>query len=108
MSAFYTIEMMEVELLAMLMGKPTTVYAEHDGYVAPAMVLLSAQEIDDLLDNTASEQRVLLEGEMLQTLIEEADYYVGQCAMCGEPLSKRIYKHDDTICNSCLSTLIGE
>lgn len=100
--------MMEIELLAMMMHKPTMVYAEHHGYVAPSMVVLSAQEIDDLLDNTADEQQVLLEGEMLQALIEEADYHVGQCSMCGELLSKRIYKDTDRICNSCLSMLIGE
>lgn len=108
MSAFYSIEMLEMELLAMLLGKPTTVYAEHHGYVAPSIVVLTPQEIDELLDNDLQEHKQQLVLEQQAYIEDYASSYVGECAMCGEPLSKRIYNKDTEICNSCLSSLIGE
>lgn len=82
--------MLEIELIAMLLNKPTTVYAEHEGYVAPSIVILSAKEIDDLLDKD-----------------DYSTNYVGQCHICGEPLPRRIYSDSTEICNSCMTSLIG-
>lgn len=92
----------------MALNKPTMVYAEHHGYVAPSIVVLTAKEIDDLLDNDLHEHKQQLAIEQQAVIEDYATNYVGECAMCGDPLPRRIYNDNAEICNSCLSSLIGE